>query len=108
MSKNQYTVGDGVRMVGQLLLHHPTTGYYAKDLSGHNCSSQSPQASCFCYEGALYRVSTTLGTHCMDVDVRISRMLFNTDYDMHAAQWDNATDAQRSEWAQKMADYKGA
>lgn len=100
-----------VRMVGHLLLAHPTTGTLARNRSGDKIDLDDKQASCFCFVGACWAVSTALlgasigggtelaGRCSLELGQSFNRL--NMGYS-----WDSATDAQRTEWATKLANYK--
>jgi len=102
-------------MVGQLLLHHPTTGAMARDREGNEVdlasySTNKSQASCFCYVGACKFVyyGLNLGNpplwYLNDLDHVCDEVLGKVTT---GDDWDNATDKQRKRWAIKLANYQG-
>lgn len=56
-----HTINDVLRMAGQLLLRHPTTGAMARDTKGRVVEFDAPDACCFCVLGALGASATALG-----------------------------------------------
>lgn len=104
---SKHTVGDAIRMIGQLLLHHPTTEYYARDKDGKMCDSFAPAAFCFCYLGALRAVIQRLNVGYWAVNDTIGVLIWGTQDYMDATKWDGGSDLDRRSWAQKMADYNG-
>jgi hypothetical protein len=101
----QYSIETAVRMVGNLLKYHPTTGTYARDSSGTAVSYYAPDAECFCYMGASYRVAGALDFSWYLIDSTCDRVL---ETRMEGEVWDHATDFQRAAWADKLASYKGS
>jgi hypothetical protein len=99
-----YTIGDGIRMLGHLLEHHPTTGYYAKTVRGHCIGWAEKNASCFCYFGGMNAVSVALGRNRYDegiYDSCVEVTGLRTGRD-----WDCLTDEERLEVAKKLQAYK--
>jgi hypothetical protein len=97
------SIETAVRMVGNLLKYHPTTGDYAQDKLGNNVAYNSPEASCFCYMGATYIVNKVLGIPWAAIDLCCDSVLGKM---MHPEAWDQATDEKRAEWADKLANYR--
>lgn len=97
--KHTYTINDGLRTVGQLLLHRPAVGAYAYDRSGHAVSQFSNRANTFCYAGAIRAVSNELHLNSMD--------LFNAARSKSECAgvfyWDGVTDAERRRFATQLA-----
>jgi len=54
------TINDALRAAGKLLLEKPTTGYFARTVEGESCGVLDAEADCFCFEGALLRMSLKL------------------------------------------------
>lgn len=50
----KHTVNDALRMVGQLLMNSPTTGYLARNQEGFSVDPISTEACSFCFVGAIY------------------------------------------------------
>lgn len=100
------TLITAIRTVGQLLLHHPTTGFYARNSQGEICDYERSDASCFCFLGACHLVQKRLrlSNWCSLVE-ECGKLLSWGNY--HHARWDNATNEQRQAWAQKLADFNG-
>jgi hypothetical protein len=94
----KHTINDGVRMVGQLLLHRPTTRFYARDSQGHPVSYGSEEASCFCYLGAMAVVSETLGLEGSDLAIRMHQICGLR----YGGEWDNIGTQARKSVAVKM------
>ena len=89
--KKRHTKRDVRRMVGHLLLHHPTTGWLARDRNGIRVKSLDSDACCWCLWGALRAAASAL-----KVTVR-KPGIWTT------AEWDNATDEQRKAYATKLS-----
>jgi hypothetical protein len=104
MSTEKYTYDTAVRMVGNLLKYHPAVGSYARNKNGDEVSFCDPQASCFCYMGALHLVSLTTGVSFAGLAADCRNAL--TTLVFGPSTWDGGTDSQRAEWANKLANYK--
>lgn len=64
----KHTVQDGLRMVGHLLEHHPTTGANARTVQLRPLiDGYSPGASCWCLEGACEAVAKVLSLSEFDL-----------------------------------------
>lgn len=98
----KHTINDGLRMMGQLLLHHPTTRYYSRDQAGTPTVFYAPESSCFCFVGAAMITVRTLQLGTMDLATRARETVFPPDA-ISFEEWDNGTDAQRKQWAQQLA-----
>ncbi len=105
---NQEPISTCIRTVGHLLLAHPTTGKIARDWSGNYVPYFDPQAECFCFVGACCLVEDTFDPDLEEgLSSRCAKVLGDEFDDTHRADsWDSATDAQRTEWANKLANYK--
>lgn len=93
-----------VRMVGQLLLHHPTTGTEARNKDGHIVSPYSYVADSFCAVGAARICSTTMNYSWQSVEnaceIAAGREIWGDD-------WDAASPKTRKRWATKLANFEG-
>ncbi len=101
------TMETKVRMVGHLLLAHPTTKVEARSLLGNEVDPLSKSASCFCYVGAARAVSNALDGntwHWVDLAEECDDIL-GTWY-VSGDIWDQAGPNKRKEWATKLANYK--
>lgn len=96
-----YSLNDCVRMVGQLLLHRPTTGTQARNNTGQPVSPYHGEASCFCFVGATNAVSWVLGHHMDGLWGKCNKALGE---DVEGMVWDDATDQQRAAWAKKLSE----
>lgn len=97
--KHTYTINDGLRTVGHLLLHRPCTYALAYTKRGYVTSPHDPNANAFCYMGALSVVSDKL--HLNEKILR-SAATGKTKCSM-ARDWDQATPLRRSEISQALA-----
>lgn len=111
--KHTESTETAIRMVGQLLLHHPTTGGMFLRTNGlletplFMGPKDLPKDACaFCYVGAINATRTALGffkPYAEDLwsacDRAIGQPLDGDD-------WDMATPSQRTTWAKKLANYK--
>ncbi len=103
---NQITLETAIRTVGQLILHHPTTGRLARNNLSMGTDPTDSEACQFCYIGAAYLVASSL-LNDPDYGDRLSRECDNVIGRMISGpSWDNASDSQRTEWANKLANYK--
>jgi hypothetical protein len=101
---SKYTIADGVRMVGHLLEHHPTTGFYAKNSTGGFESPDDKLATCWCFLGANSVVSIKLGLDFRELlDVTKKQTIPHAT--CVAGHWDNADDSTRLEIAKKLQEY---
>lgn len=98
----KHTINDGLRMMGQLLLHHPTTGYYARDSKGEPISAYKAEASCFCFVGAVIAVAHTLKLDSMALSTDARKKVFSDDT-ISFMEWDSGSDSHRRYWARKLA-----
>lgn len=57
---NQHNTQDGLRMMGHLLEHHPTTYAYARNKSHYPVSGTNESAVCWCLVGASQAVAKVL------------------------------------------------
>jgi hypothetical protein len=119
---NDEKLVDAVRVVGQLLLHRPTSRVMSRDLRGDEVNFRSPKACRFCYVGACNVVNLYLfGPNApmqRDIQYKIGK---DTVYGnkvskacdealgicVDGGNWDAATSAQQKAWAQKLADFEG-
>jgi hypothetical protein len=111
--KHTSEVETAIRMVGQLLLHRPTTGTMFRDKEGKDLVADAcpdepldlpRNIDSFCFVGAvkatgavLHLVQDDLWDTCCDILNQES-----LDGDM----WDRATIAQQNRWAKKLVNYK--
>lgn len=102
----KHTINDGLRMMGQLLLHHSTTGYYARDSEGRSDVFYAPTASCFCFVGAAMATARALRLETMDLATRARKTVFPPDT-ISFEEWDGGTDSQRKQWARQLASVSG-
>ncbi len=102
------TMETKIRMVGHLLLAHPTTKAEARSVTGSEVDPLEPSASCFCYVGAARAVSNALDgntwdwfdlSDACDEVIRHGWPLISGD------DWDKAGPKKRKEWATKLANY---
>ncbi len=98
-----------IRMIGHLLLAHPTTGVEARSVTGSEVDPLEDSASCFCYVGAARAVSNALDgntwnwlklSDACDEVIGFRNGLISGD------DWDKAGPKKRKQWATKLADYK--
>lgn len=95
------TVNDGLRMMGHLLLHHPTTGEYARGRDGFGTSARSVNASCFCFLGALQAVGHALQFRYYE-QVEFENKAKWVAGCRGWANWDNATPERRIQIATRL------
>lgn len=105
------SIETAIRMVGQLLLHRPTTGGMFKRTNGlletplFQGPKDLPKDACaFCYVGAVNATAVSLDMsreHLWDScnDVVGNRMFEGVD-------WDNASAKRRKQIAKKLANYR--
>lgn len=101
MDLAKHTIDDGVRMVGQLLLHHPTTRFFARRPDGTSCFSFDSEAYCFCFVGAVTAVSNKLGLN----EALLLEMCQESSNCTGPRMWDDASDVDRELFALRMAEY---
>jgi hypothetical protein len=101
------TLTDAVRTVGQLLLHHPTTGEVAKDRTGRAVDTTSKSACKFCYVGAVDAVARKLDVAWAKLDRKCDDILAGPGNYFDADDWDEGSNKQRKAWATKLANFKG-
>jgi hypothetical protein len=104
----KHTVNDAVRMTGQLLLHHPTTGYWARLVDGYAVHPKHPDATCWCLAGACFVVAHVLGLNQEHVKTAAAQTLglrgeWVTDVLMIAWESPHVTDDNRQHIASKLA-----
>ena len=104
-TKHVYTEAEGLRMVGQLLLHHPTTVVRARNRYGESVDALDKDATSWCLVGALTVVGELLNhpylrpAVCSIVNLRPGQC----NLGLH---WDCSSDLQRHNWATELANYK--
>jgi hypothetical protein len=99
----KYSIETAVRMVGNLLKFHPTTGTLARDSNGRSVSEDSARASCFCYMGACFITARKLNLEDSTVVEQCDHVLGKV---MDGYFWDNGSEWQRAAWADKLANYR--
>lgn len=97
--KHTYTINDGLRTVGQLLLHRPAVGSYAYDKYGNMVSEYGPWANSFCYAGAIRVVADKLSLTPKDL---FSAAMNTIDCGGPYA-WDGASETERMAYAATLA-----
>lgn len=98
---HKHTLNDGIRMVGQLLLHNGTTKSYARDKNYKPVAYYRTEACCFCLHGAVRIVSRVLKVNDLWKDWVVQNCPNFED-------WDMASDSQRRAYALKLSRTKGA
>lgn len=100
-----HTINDALRMTGQLLLHHGTTGNFACNSRGNDVPWHVPQATCWCLDGAFKVCCKQLGIQEAGW-ADLKQTLGWSWHDSLWNTWDEATDDQREAWATLLADVK--
>lgn len=99
------SIVDQVRTVGQLLLHHPTTDVCARNKQNKVVHWADETASCFCYMGAVFAVSSQFNFSRTSLFEACECAIGLSDFD--GWDWDNLDVIQRKEVATKLANYRG-
>jgi hypothetical protein len=113
MVKSPHTVTEGIRMVGQLLLHRPTIGWFARNLKQEEVTADDKTACYFCYLGAKSVVADALHLNHADISSGCDRILINhgarvkPKFGIVGSSWDSVTETIRHDWATKLANYEG-
>lgn len=100
----KHTTNDVLRMVGQLLLHHSTTGAMAKDKDGHTVSYVDPKANSFCLIGALHACSDKLLLHEDASPFWDVSLMLNVGVGYIHSTWDNLSAMQQQELSEKLTN----
>lgn len=103
MKKQKHTINDGLRMIGQLLRHHPAVGFFAYDGKGYRRSCYDKKACSFCLVGAIDIVSEKLGLNRYKVSDRITRLVKTKAL---ANYWDGNGEWSRVDLTLKLCDLK--
>lgn len=97
----KYTIADGVRMVGHLLEHHPTTGVLAKHKNGRTIGIMEKNASFWCLFGAVHVVSWKLHLNSL----KLANEVVDVTGVKTGPQWDHHND--KATVCKKLQEYKG-
>lgn len=99
---NKHTINDGLRMMGQLLLHRRTTGVLARNQRGVSVDCLSTRASCFCLAGAVMVVAERLGLPTHYLTTRAAHA-FDQPTHLIVNNWDHIGEDRRAQWAATLA-----